>query len=175
MFYDDLNKVIRPDDDQVEEWPSVPFVRLGLTASEVRQITEEKSNEQAQLTALKLLLDASVLTADRAAAALFGRPTLPSDEPFGKILPRTVREGKPPPEWLKSLADQVTCAAQWEFPTVRWGLMHSANDGAWYSPVLTHVRRFPSEAMQFDIHFQRFAPPPAGAAAISLPLPKGPT
>ena len=50
--------------------------------------------------------------------------------------------------------------------------MRSANenDGTWYSPVVTHVRRHPSKSMQFDIYFQRFACP-AGAAAISLPLP----
>jgi hypothetical protein len=173
-LYEDLQRVVPPDDDdQLEEWPAVPFVRLGLTASQVRKITEEEDDEQAQLTTSRLLLEASVLAADREAAALFGRPTLPVGESFGKILPRTVREGQVP-DWLQNLAAQVTRAAQWNFPSVRWGLMRSANehDGTWYSPVLTQVRRFPSKAMQFDIHFQRFACPP-GAQAISLPLPDG--
>lgn len=173
-LYEDLQKVVRPEleDEQIEEWPAVPFVRLGLTASQVRQITDEEDDEQARLTTSALLLEAGVLSADREAAALFGRPTLPADESFGKILPRGVREGQRP-EWLRSLADQVTRAAQWNFPTVRWGLMRSANenDGTWYSPVLTHVRRLPTKAMEFDVHFQRFACP-AGAPAISLPLPE---
>ena len=83
-----------------------------------------------------------------------------------------MREGQQP-DWLKSLVGQVARAVQWNFPVVRWGLMRSANenDGTWYSPVLTHVRRSPSKAMQFDIHFQRFACPP-GAEAITLPLPE---
>jgi hypothetical protein len=173
-LYEDLQKVVRPDDDgQVEEWPAVPFVQLELTTSQVREITEEEDDQQAQRTTLRLLLEASVLTADREAAALFGRPTLPAGESFGKILPRTVRDGQTP-DWLKSLASQVTRAAQWNFPAVRWGLMRSSNenDNTWYSPVLTHVRRFPSKAMQFDIHFQRFACP-AGAQAVSLALPDG--
>ncbi len=173
-LFEELQKVVRCDDDDVvEEWPAVPFVQLGLTASQVQQIAEEVDMQLAQRTTAKLLLEASVLAADREAAALFGRPTLPAGELFGKILPRSVREGDAP-EWLDSLAGQVTRAAQWNFPSVRWGLMRSANenDNTWYSPVLTHVRRHPSKSMQFDVHFQRFACPP-GAKAISLPLPRG--
>jgi hypothetical protein len=173
-LYEDLQKVVRPDDDgQVEEWHAMPYVQLGLTASQVLQITEENDDQRAQRTTSRLLLEASVLSADREAAALFGRPTLPAGESFGQILPRTVREGQTP-DWLTSLAGQLTRSAQWNFPSVRWGLMRSANenDATWYSPVLTHVQRFPSKAMQFDIHFHRFAAP-SGAQAISLPLPDG--
>jgi hypothetical protein len=52
--------------------------------------------------------------------------------------------------------------------------MRSANenDHTWYCPVLTHVRRSPNKAMQFDIHFQRFAGS-AGAESISIRLPDG--
>lgn len=173
-LYEDLQAVVRPDDDgQVEEWHAMPFVQLELTPSQVLQITGQDDDRQAQATTLRLLFDASVLTADRESAALFGRPSLPVGESFGQILPRTVREGQPP-DWLKSLASQMTRAAQWNFPGVRWGLMRSANenDATWYGPVLTHVRRFPSKAMQFDIHFQRFAAA-ADAQAVSLPLPEG--
>jgi hypothetical protein len=151
----------------------VPYVHLGLTASQVRQIDDEEDDQRARQMASRLLLDASVLSADREAAALFGRPTLPTNEPFSQIFKRALREGETP-DWLKSLADQVTRAAQWNYPTVRWSVMRSANenDHTWYSPVLTHVRRFPSKAMQFDVHFQRFANP-AGAQSISIPLPDG--
>ena len=50
--------------------------------------------------------------------------------------------------------------------------MRSANenDHTWYCPVLTHVRRSPNKAMQFDIHFQRFAGS-AGAESITIRLP----
>ena len=173
-LYEDLQKVVPPDDDhQLEEWSAVPFVRLGLTGSQVREITQEEDDEQAQLTTSRLLLEGSVLSADREAAALFGRPTLPTGEPFSQIFNRPVPKGQSP-DWLMGLADQVARAAQWNYPRVRWGLMRSANenDSTCYSPVLTHVRRFPSKEMQFDIHFQRFACPP-GAQAISLPLPDG--
>jgi hypothetical protein len=174
-LFEELARVRPDEDDVVEEWPAVPFVQLGLTASQVQQIADEEDLQLAQRTTAKLLLEASVLAADREAAALFGRPTLPAGELFGKILPRSVREGDPP-DWLQSLAGQVARAAQWNFPTVRWGLMRSANenDNTWYSPVLTHVRRHPSKSMQFDIHFQRFACP-TGANAISLPLPEAAT
>ncbi|MEA2218220.1 MAG: hypothetical protein QOJ35_846 [Solirubrobacteraceae bacterium] len=172
-LFEELQDVIRLDDDhdQVEEWPAVPFVRLGLTAGQVREIIAEDDDDHARQATARLLLEATVLSSDREAAALFGRPTLPADEPFGRILPRAVREGELP-DWLTSLVGQVTRAVQWNFPTVRWGLMRSANenDGTWYSPVLTHVRRYPSKAMQFDVHFQRFACPP-GAKSITLPLP----
>jgi hypothetical protein len=171
-LYRDLQKVIGPDDDgQIEEWPAVPFVKLGLTASQVEQICEEEDDRRAHRLTLKLLLDATVLTADREAAALFGRPTLPADEPFGQIFKRAVPEGESP-AWLESLAEQITRAAQWNYPTVRWSVMRSANanDHTWYSPVLTHVQRSPSKAMQFDIHFQQFANP-AGSQVISIPLP----
>jgi hypothetical protein len=176
-LYEDLQKVVRPDDDDhVEEWPAVPYVQLGLSASQVAQIADEEDAQVARRTTEKLLFESSVLAADREAAALFGRPTLPVGELFGRILPRSVREGEAPaPEWLASLAGQIARAAQWNVPSVRWGLLRSANenDGTWYSPVLTHVRRHPSKAMQFDIHFQRFACAP-GADAIKLPLPTAP-
>lgn len=174
-LYENLQGVVRPDDDgQVEEWHAMPFMQLELTANQVLQITEEQDDQKAQLLTLRLLMDASVLTADVKAAELFGRPTLPVGESFGQILPRTVRKGQPP-DWLIGMAEQMTRAAQWNYPGVRWGLMRSANenDGTWYSPVLTHVRRFPSKAMQFDIHFHRFAAPP-GAGTITLTLPNGP-
>jgi hypothetical protein len=171
-LFKDLQKVIGPEDEgQIEEWPAVPFVQLGLTASQVEQIAEQEDDQQAQRLTLKLLLDATVLTADREAAALFGRPTLPADEPFGQIFKRSVPDGQSP-DWLRSLADQITRAAQWNYPTVRWSVMRSANanDHTWYSPVLTHVQRSPGKAMQFDIHFQRFANP-SDSEAISIPLP----
>lgn len=173
-LYDDLQKVVPPDDDgQTEEWHAVPFIRLGLTASQVREIADEEDDQQALLTTSRLLLVATVLTADREAAALFGRPTLPADESFGQVFKRTVNKDLPP-DWLTTLANQVTRAAQWNYPAVHWSPMRSANtnDHTWYGPVLTHVRRSPNKAMQFDIHFQRFASSP-GAGSISIALPNG--
>jgi hypothetical protein len=172
-LYDELQKVLPPaEDEQVEEWPAVPFVRLGLTSGQVHQITEEEDEQRARTLTSKLLLEASVLKSDGEVAKLFNRPTLPVNESFGKLLPAAVRQGQIP-AWLTSLAAQVTRAAQWNYPSVSWGLMKSAdtNDSTWYGPVLTHVRRFPSKAMEFEIHFQRFASQP-GESAISLPLPK---
>lgn len=175
-LYDDLQRVVPPDDDgQAEEWHAVPFIHLGLTPSQVRRIADEEDDQQARLTTSRLLLDATVLTADREAAALFGRPTLPADESFGQVFKRTVRKDQPP-DWLTSLADQVTRAAQWNYPAVHWSPMRSANtnDHTWYCPVLTHVRRSPSKAMEFKVHFQRFAGS-SGAGTISIPLPNGTT
>ncbi len=171
-LFDDLQEVLPDHSDEVEEWPAVPFVRLELSSPQVLQITEEDDDDRARAITSALLLDAAVLKSDREAAALFGRPTLPADEPFGSILPKSVRAGEVP-DWLNSLAHQVMRAAQWNFPAVRWGLMRSTNenDGTWYSPVLTHVRRLPAKSMQFDVHFQRFACPP-GSSAVSLPLPQ---
>jgi len=172
VLFDELKKVIPPDDDdQVEEWPAVPFVRLGLAPSQVRAIADEDDEQAALQVAAGALLEASVVASDREAAALFGKPTLPVDEAFGRVFARSLPAGARP-DWLSSLAEQVSRAAQWNFPTVRWGLMRSANerDGTWYSPVLTHVRRFPTKAMQFDVHFQRFACR-EGSPAIELPLP----
>ncbi|MDQ3647190.1 MAG: toll/interleukin-1 receptor domain-containing protein [Actinomycetota bacterium] len=175
-LYDDLKKVVEKvvpldPDDKVEQWATMPFVRLGLTGSQVQQIVEEEDDQRAQLTTERLLLDASVLTGDGDAAALFGMPTLPPNEPFGQVFKRAVREGESP-DWLKSLSEQVTRAAQWNYPAVGWSLMRSANenDHTWYSPVLTHVQRSPTKDMEFAIHFLRFSGA-AGAQAISIPLP----
>jgi len=173
-FLAQLRPVVPPDveDEQVEEWPAVPFLRLELSASQVRQIVELDDDDEARRLTASLLLEAAVIDSDREAAVLFDRPTLPADVPFGNLLPNRARKGDPP-EWLRNLAAQVTRAVQWNFPSVSWSLMRSANehDARWYSPVLTHVRRFPGHSMQFDIHFQRFACP-AGALAVTLPLPE---
>jgi hypothetical protein len=172
-LYEELLKVVpQESNDQVEEWPAVPFVRLGLAAAQVLEIADEEDEAEARRLTSKLLLDATVLKADTEAAGLFGRPSLPVNESFGKILPAAARKGEPP-AWLMSLAAQVMRAAQWNFPSVAWGLMRSANenDSTWYGPVLTHVRRFPTKAMEFEIHFQRFACE-NGGDAIRLALPK---
>ena len=173
-FLAQLRAVIPPDveDEQVEEWPAVPYLRLELSASQVRQIVAEEDDERARSLTASVLLDAVVVDSDREAAVLFGRPTLPADVPFGALLPSAARRGDPP-VWLRNLAAQVTRAVQWNFPAVSWSLMRSANeyDARYYSPVLTHVRRFPNRAMQFDIHFQRFACAD-GAREVTLPLPE---
>ena len=167
----ELEAVLPDYGEDVEEWPAVPFIRLELGALQVGEIVAAEEEDAAKQTAAAALLEAVVLASDREAAALFGRPTLPSDQPFGNVLSAAIRSGERP-EWLDNLAEQVMRAARWNFPSVRWGLMRSANenDGTWYSPVLTHVRRFPSRAMQFDIHFQRFACPP-GCETVTLALP----
>jgi len=172
-LHDQLLSVIPTDTGgQVEEWPAVPFVRLGLTPSQVPQIADGEDSVRALERAAAMLLESSVVSSAREAAALFGKPTLPADEAFGRVFARGLRQGETP-DWLRSLAEQVCQAAQWNFPTVRWGLMRSANenDGTWYSPVLTHVRRFPNKSMQFDVHFQRFACA-TGASAVELALPR---
>jgi hypothetical protein len=171
-LFEDLQSVLRPDEDeQAEDWPAVPFLRLELNPAQVQQIRDEPDGAAAAELASALLGEATVLASDREAAALFGRPTLRLDEPFGKLLHERDR-GDEAPDWLRSLGHQVSRATHWKFPSVEWGLMRSANenDGTWYSPVLTHVRRSPDTAMQFDIHFQRFACAP-GSSAIQLPLP----
>ncbi|MGZ6613116.1 MAG: toll/interleukin-1 receptor domain-containing protein [Solirubrobacteraceae bacterium] len=171
-FSEDLSSVIPQDEDAgVEEWPAVPLVQLEIDAMSLAQITDEQDDEEAQRIACRLLLESQIIAADREAAGLFDKPTLPPSATFGSILPRAVREG-PPADWLLSLAVQVARAAQWNFPPVRWGLMRSVreNDQTWYGPVLTHVRRMPNRAMQFDIHFQRFACR-VGSDAITLALP----
>lgn len=171
-FSEDLAGVIPQDEDaRIEEWPAVPLVRLELDATALAELTDEQNDEEAQSAACRLLLESVVVSADREAAGLFDKPTLPQSATFGSILPRAVREG-PPTDWLLSLGAQVARAAQWNFPPVRWGLMRSVreNDQTWYGPVLTHVRRLPNRAMQFDVHFQRFACP-TGSQAITLALP----
>ena len=170
-LFEDLQEVLPDTGDEIEEWPAVPYLRLELSASQVREIVGEEEDERARALAFTQLMEAGVLESDREAAALFGRPTLPAGEPFGEVLPRSAR-AEEAPDWLASLAHQVMRAAKWNFPAVQWGLMRSANenDGTWYSPVLTHVRRLPTRTMQFDVHFQRFACPP-GSTAVSLPLP----
>lgn len=171
-LHDQLMRVVPPfEDDEVEEWPAVPFLALAFSSSQVASIGEQANDEQAQELTCGFLLEAEIVSADREAARLFDKPTLPSNASFGSILPRAARE-QPRPDWLCSLAAQVARAAQWNFPAVRWGLMRSAqNDQLWYGPILTNVRRLPSHAMEFDVHFQRFECP-AGAPAITLPLPQ---
>lgn len=69
---------------------------------QVREIADEEDDRLARLTMSRLLLDATVLTADREAAALFGRPTLPADESFGQVFKRTVRADQPRTGWRAS-------------------------------------------------------------------------
>jgi hypothetical protein len=158
-FYDELQKVLPgEEEDGIEEWPPFPFLQLELAADQVKRICDEQPDRRPATTA-DVLDAASVIEGDQEAARIFGTPSIRSGIPFQDLVrPWKETFDQPSPSWLDGLARQVMMVAQWRFPTLRWELMRAMdeNDGTWYAPVVNCVRRMPSQAIQFDIYFDKF-------------------
>jgi hypothetical protein len=147
------------DDDEVEEWPPYPYLRLELSGEQVRQIREESQQRRLEAT-LEVLQAALVVDGDREAARIFGMPSIRADDRFERFVTAwTNAFPDAEPGWLTGLAVQVREAAQSSFPTLRWELMRGIDplDGTWYAPVLNRVREIKrTQVMQFDVYFDKF-------------------
>jgi hypothetical protein len=171
-LFEELEGVLPDEPHGVEEWPALPYLQIEIGGEVVQRIQSEQQPDNRTEMARSALLDAPIAGGDTQAARLFGMPTLPGSEPLRKLL--DVWTGAYPdqePDWLTSLAEQVTRAVQWQFPAVRWSVMRSTDqrDQTWYAPFLAHVRRFASRAMQFDIYFQKFADESDSMISVSAP------
>lgn len=157
-LYTRLQEVLPPlEEKPIEEWPAVAYVRLELPSEYVEAIENAKPRER--LTeALKVIpQNCIVREADYVAARIFGMAGLSEGLPFQALLDAWEEgPGGSDEAWFKEVIKQLSSAACWRFPDVRWTLMKGA-DKKWYAPLIHWVRRVPSEAvMQFDLHFLPF-------------------
>jgi TIR domain len=155
-FYEDLQRVAPPiNGDSSCDWPTYPYLRLGLTADQIGAI-----NENATVDATRdALTGAEVADADREALRIFGFREMPPERTLGRLLERWNGEFRDDaPNWLDGLASQVLDAVRNRFPTLRWELMRGVdrNDGTLYAPVVNRVRKTSAQSMQFDIYFNKF-------------------
>jgi hypothetical protein len=158
-FFTALMEVRPSEDDDVEEWPPYPYLRLELSGDQVRRIREESPERRLDAT-VEELQAALVVDGDREAARIFGMPSIRADERFERLVTAwTNAFPDAEPAWLTGLAVQVREAAQSSFPTLRWELMRGIDrlDGTWYAPVLNRVREIKrTQTMQFDVYFDKF-------------------
>jgi hypothetical protein len=163
-FYDSLQRVLPPDDEEAAEtiepsWP-YPFLRLELSSEIVGRISDEPSERRAS-TSVEAVLDSQVVESDGELRRIFGRnQKIPSQTRF-RVLVDGWTEKFPQfePTWLKALSEQISAAVRGMFPTLRWELMRGMDDydGTWYAPVVNCVRTIgSSQCMQFDVYFDKF-------------------
>lgn len=160
-LYDRLQKVLPPvEDDTINEWCPYPFLRLEMSSDQVTRIRKELSERRLQTT-FDTIRDCFVADGDTEAKRIFGMAQVPINTQLNVLIDRW-RERFPDAElkWVEAIAKQVLPAVQGQFPTLYWELMRGVDekDGTWYAPVVNRVRAIAgSQAMQFDIYFDKFA------------------
>jgi TIR domain-containing protein len=159
-LFDDLAKIPDPRDENVQDWPAYPFIQLEIDAEGRARLPADGPYEGRLLSARELILEARISDSDSEGARIFGRRWDPAVETrFGELVRGWCeRFGADEPPWLDALSEQVMEAAGWCWPTLHWVLMRSMDqrDSSVYGPVVTRVRRWPDDRMQFDIVFEPF-------------------
>lgn len=153
-------------------WP-YPFMRLQLTLDHVKSIQDTSLAERLHHTVHILEDSALVLEGDYQAGRVFGV----QGEPRSILLKKLItawreRTATPSSEWIEGLACQVMDGAMGQFPTLRWELMRGADrqDGTWYAPVVTRVRKCPEErVLEFDVALCKFALDDRGNVEVGVP------
>lgn len=157
-LYERLQKVAPPEyESPIEEWPALPFLRLELSPSDVEAICGAASKRRAQVAASVIKRKSVISEIDKVALQLFGVPSLSPPKPFQELTARWERNNRrSKSKWLASLCSQITDGVLWDFPKLVLEPMPGPDNTTSYAPVLTHVRRSPTQSMEFDIYFYKF-------------------
>jgi hypothetical protein len=166
-LHDTLTKIL-PTPEEGEEWPTVPFLRLQLTYTEVdaiRKLGKAEGSRSVQEAA-------RVTDSDGEALRIFGLGRLKLFEPFSQFVEAWQQERPDEPtKWVEELCEQIRVGGHWRRPRFRWQLMRSVDhaDQSKYSPVLSRVRSVPRQRChQFDIYFSKFDTDEEGAVKIGF-------
>lgn len=165
-LFDDLQAVL--PEWPTAEWPAHPYLQLELPSAIARAIAGGNPDQLGDSARRAVMEGAVVSESDKYAHALFGMAQFEDGMRLERLYEiwRTACP-KRPSAWIESLADQVTKAAQWQFPVLRWTAMTAVNDGGLRAPVVTRVRRLPwgvgqggyrtgAGRYQFDVYFYPF-------------------
>jgi hypothetical protein len=162
-LHDALTEILPTDAEEGEDWPTVPFLRLQLTYTEVDAI-RKLSNAEGSRSVQEA---ARVIDSDGEALRIFGLGRLKPLEPFSQFV-EAWQQGRPdePTKWVEELCEQIRASGHWRRPRFGWQLMRSVDhaDQSKYSPVLSRVRSLPRQRChQFDIYFSKFDTDEEGA------------
>jgi hypothetical protein len=163
-----LGEVIPSDQDEGEDWATVPFLRLQLSFTEVDAI---RKLDAAQ--GRKAVQDAvRVREIDGEAKRLFGLGRVEPLSLFSQLV-EAWQQGRTDDVtgWVDELIEQVRIGSHWRFPRFRWQLMRSVDDAdrARYAPILSRVRSVPRERCHhFDVYFSKFDTDEKGAIRIGF-------
>lgn len=171
-----LQPLLPPEkEDEVEEWPAWPFLRLEITQNHVERIRAAKPEERLKTTTDIVTEECLLVEGDKVAGQIFGFPTFTSGMRFGEIVNKW-REQRPGSnsKWVEVLCGQIMSGAQWNFLKPTWELMQSVDSDNWYAPKVNRVRRLPAQrSMQFDVYFYRLnIDEEKGAVHIPVPDPE---
>lgn len=163
-----LSEVLPTDAEEGEDWPTMPFLRLQLTYTEVDRIRELDDAEGSS----SVQAAARVLEIDSEAKRLFGLGRIEQFAPFSRLI-EAWQQGRPdePTKWVEELCEQIRVGSHWRMPRFGWQLMRSVDDAdrAKYAPVMSRVRSVPRQRChQFDIYFSKFATDEVGAIKIGF-------
>lgn len=169
----DLKGVLPPEDVQPsEEWPAAAFLQLELSLDQTNRICNAEPNERLQIASEIFEKECLVIEGDKYCCQLFGLFGFSRGMTFGQLI-NGWRERNPfsHSRWVEALQRQMIEAARWQLPTLKWELMEDVGGNGWYAPVLTRVRKAPSQqCMQFNIYFYKFeVDSEKNAVKISIP------
>ena len=156
-FHSDLAAVLPKG--EASEWRAHPFMQVEISPMAVDAI--KKLSTAQRITAGRTLIEKEALISggDAASHRLFGLTNFEEGLALGTLIShwKDVRAGAPD-AWIEELVEQIVKCARYEFPTLHWTQMHPVpEDSGTHAPVVSRVKRLPTGAMQFDIHFYPFA------------------
>jgi hypothetical protein len=168
-----LLPVLPPEkEDPSVEWPAFPFLQLELGFKDVDLILKADPKSRTQVACDVLQRGCVISSADKYSEQLFGMPSFPSGMCLKELI-ESWREKYPDSQskWVEALCGQLMDGAMWRFPKPVWELMQDFNEDKWHAPVLTRVRKIPTQqCMQFDVYFYKFnIDPQTKSAIINLP------
>jgi len=167
--------VLPPAEEQpVEDVPAWPLLRLQVASGSIDAVTGGTSSQAHAACERLLLEEAMIIDSDNRAPLLFGMKSLPANMRFGTLVDTSVRRSPgAKPAWLRSCVAQVLCIAERRLDDIRWESLKEADGDRSYTPIVTRMRRIPSEGrVQFDLYFFELSNPRSvtvSARMIDLP------
>ncbi len=167
-LHEALAEMLPADEEEGEDWATVPFLRLQLTYAEVDAIRELGDLEGR----LSVQEAARVNEIDSEAMRIFGIGRIEQYTPFARLI-GAWQQGRPgeSTKWVDELCEQIRVGSHWRRPRFGWELMRSVDDAdrAKYSPIMSRVRSVPRQRChQFNVYFCKFETADGGAVKIGF-------
>ena len=162
-LYERLIKVVPAE--KFEEMYRWDFLTLALDSTSVRRIRDESSESVSKLAADIIPKNCVVKKAFGEAFNHFGFAEFKKGTKLVDIISRWEQNAEDSPKkWIPELYAEISRAIRYESAVPAWACLKSVRLGTdwWFSPVITPVRVFPDDSMEFDIHLYRV---PANIAA----------
>jgi hypothetical protein len=140
----------------MEEWSAFPFLQVELGQKDVDEIC--KATVARRIKLLRELGEKCLVRKrDIAVEQIFGVPMIAAGSSLKDLIDKwQERNKRSKSKWVGALCEQMMDGARGVSLKLTWELMPGTDDKTAYAPMVTRVRKIPSQGVQFDIYFYKF-------------------